>query len=57
MAVSAVGWKYFVYFFSLGYGYGIAALAGTMGVMYYANMSVPTIAMLVLLPVRVAVFL
>ena len=22
MAVSAVGWKYFVYFFSLGYGYG-----------------------------------
>jgi steroid 5-alpha reductase family enzyme len=47
MAVSAVGWKYFVYFFSLGYG--IAALAGTMGVMYHANMSVPTIAMLVLL--------
>ena len=29
MAVSAVGWKYFVYFFSLGYGYGIAALAMT----------------------------
>jgi hypothetical protein len=25
MAVSAVGWKYFVYFFSLGYGYCIAA--------------------------------
>ena len=49
MAVSAVGWKYFVYFFSLGYGYGIAALAGTMGVMYHANMSVPTISMLVLL--------
>ena len=47
MAVSAVGWKYFVYFF--GFGYGIAALAVTMGVMYHANMSVPTIAMLVLL--------
>ena len=30
MAVSAVGWKYFVYFFSLGYGYGIAALAVAM---------------------------
>ena len=49
MAVSAVGWKYFVYFFSLGYGYGIAALAVAMGVMYHANLTVPTIAMLVLL--------
>ena len=49
MAVSAVGWKYFVYFFSLGYGYGIAALAITMGVLYHANLTVPTIAMLVLL--------
>ena len=34
LAVSAVGWKYFIYFFSLGYGYGVAALAVTMGVMY-----------------------
>ena len=49
MAVSAVGWKYFVYFFSLGYGYGIAALAITMGVLYHANLSVPTALMLVLL--------
>ena len=49
MAVSAVGWKYFVYFFSLGYGYGIAALAVAMGVMYHANLTVPTIALLVLL--------
>ena len=22
LLVSAVGWKYFIYFFSLGYGYG-----------------------------------
>ncbi len=49
MAVSAIGWKYFVYFFSLGYGYGIAALAVAMCVMYHANLTVPTMAMLVLL--------
>ena len=30
LAVSAVGWKYFIYFFSLGYGYGIVALAVAM---------------------------
>ena len=48
-AVSAVGWKYFVYFFSLGYGYGIAALAVTMGILYHASLSVPAVAMLVLL--------
>ena len=26
LAVSAIGWKYFIYFFSLGYGFGIADL-------------------------------
>ena len=25
LAISAVGWKYFIYFFSLGYGYGARA--------------------------------
>ena len=49
LAVSAVGWKYFIYFFSLGYGYGVAALAVTMGVMYHGSLSVPSIALLVLL--------
>jgi len=49
LAVSAVGWKYFIYFFSLGYGYGVAALAVTMGVMYHNSLSLPTIALLVLL--------
>lgn len=49
LAVSAVGWKYFIYFFSLGYGYGVAALAVTMGVMHYDSLSLPTIALLVLL--------
>lgn len=49
LAVSAVGWKYFIYFFSLGYGYGVAALAVTMGVMYHNSLSLPTIALLILL--------
>jgi len=49
LAVSAVGWKYFIYFFSIGYGYGIAALAVTMGVMFHAALTVPTVALLVLL--------
>ena len=30
LALSSVGWKYFVYFFSVGYGFGIAALAVTV---------------------------
>ena len=49
LAISAVGWKYFIYFFSLGYGYGVAALAVTMGLMYHGCLSMPSIALLVLL--------
>ena len=49
LTVSAVGWKYFIYFFSLGYGYGISALAVTIGILYYAQLSTPTIALLALL--------
>ena len=49
LAISAIGWKYFIYFFSLGYGYGIAALAVTMGVMYHNELTVPTIVLLALL--------
>lgn len=49
LAVSAVGWKYFIYFFSIGYGYGVAALAVTMGIMYHNSLSVPTIVLLALL--------
>ncbi len=51
LAVSAVGWKYFIYFFSLGYGYGVAALAVTMGVMFHTDLTLPTVALLVLLVV------
>ena len=49
LTVSAVGWKYFIYFFSLGYGYGVAALAVTMGVMYHDALSLPTLVLLALL--------
>lgn len=45
LAVSAVGWKYFIYFFSLGYGYGVAALAVAMLVMFGGAVSLPTIAL------------
>ena len=49
LAVSAVGWKYFIYFFSLGYGYGVAALAVTMGVMCHDALTAPTVALIALL--------
>ena len=49
IAISAVGWKYFIYFFSIGYGYGVAALAVTMGVMYRGSLSLPSIVLLALL--------
>ena len=49
LLVSAVGWKYFIYFFSLGYGYGVAALAVTMAVLFSANLTPATVALLVLL--------
>ena len=42
LAVSAVGWKYFIYFFSLGYGFGIAALAVTLVIMFAGAVTAPT---------------
>lgn len=47
LAVSAVGWKYFIYFFSIGYG--VAALAVTMLVMFGASLSWPAAVLCVLL--------
>ncbi len=49
LAVSAIGWKYFIYFFSLGYGYGVSALAVTMAILYRDVLSLPTLVLLVLL--------
>lgn len=45
LLVSAVGWKYFIYFFSLGYGYGIAALALTLVIIYHNFLTPATIAL------------
>ena len=42
LAVSALGWKYFIYFFSLGYGYGIAALALTLVIIFAGAVTPPT---------------
>ena len=42
LAVSAVGWKYFIYFFSLGYGFGISALALTLVIIFAGAVTPPT---------------
>ena len=49
LLVSSVGWKKFIYFFSLGYGYGIASIAITLAVLYWKDLSWYSAAMLVLL--------
>ena len=41
MAVSALGWIYFIYFFSVGYGFSIAALAVAMAALFFDVMTVP----------------
>lgn len=60
LAVSAVGWKYFIYFFSLGYGYGVTALSVTMLLMYGSVVSWPTFvlcALLILFGCRLGTYL
>ena len=60
LAVSAVGWKYFIYFFSLGYGYGIVALAATLLIMYSGSLSwsaVALCAVLILFGCRLGTYL
>ena len=42
MLVSGLGWIYFIYFFSIGYGFGISALAVTMAVLFKDVMTLPT---------------
>jgi len=49
LAISSVGWWYFVYFFSVGYGYGIVGLAVTLLVRFKEVLSLPTIALCLLL--------
>ena len=42
MAVSGLGWIYFIYFFSIGYGFGVSALAVTMAVLFKDVITLPT---------------
>ena len=42
LAVSALGWIYFIYFFSIGYGFGISALAVTLAILFRDVLTVPT---------------
>lgn len=49
LAVSAIGWKYFIYFFSLGYGYGVAALAVTILILFSEAVTWPAAILCILL--------
>lgn len=40
-AVSALGWIYFIYFFSIGYGLAISALALATAVIFHGSMTLP----------------
>ena len=42
MAMTAVGWIYFIYFFSIGYGFGVSALAVTMAIVFRDVLTIPT---------------
>ena len=42
LAVSGLGWIYFIYFFSIGYGFGVSALAVTLAVLFRDVLTPPT---------------
>ncbi|MBO5017413.1 MAG: DUF1295 domain-containing protein [Alistipes sp.] len=59
-AVSAVGWIYFIYFFSIGYGLSISALSATTVILFYEQLTTPSIALLAVLfiyGIRLAMYL
>ena len=47
MAVSALGWIYFIYFFSIGYGFSVAALSVAIAVLFRDVLSVPAVVLCV----------
>ena len=49
LAVSALGWIYFIYFFSIGYGFGISALAVTVALIFGSSLTLPTAVLCVIL--------
>ena len=42
LTVSGLGWIYFIYFFSIGYGFAISALAVTIALLFKDVLTVPT---------------
>ena len=42
LAVSGLGWIYFIYFFSIGYGFGVSALAVTHAIVFKDVLTLPT---------------
>lgn len=59
-AVSAVGWVYFIYFFSIGYGLSISALAVATVAIFWESITLPALllaAVLFVYGLRLALFL
>lgn len=59
-AVSAVGWIYFIYFFSIGYGFAISALSVATAVLFHDVMTLPAAILLGVLfvyGIRLALYL
>lgn len=59
-AVSAVGWIYFIYFFSIGYGLSISALAAATAIIFCDSLTTPSAILLGVLfvyGVRLATYL
>lgn len=59
-AVSAVGWIYFIYFFSIGYGFAISALSVATAVLFHDVMTLPAAILLCVLfvyGIRLALYL
>lgn len=48
-AVSALGWIYFIYFFSIGYGFAISALSVATAIIFRDVLTVPTAVLLAVL--------
>lgn len=60
LAVSSVGWFYFVYFFSIGYGFTISALSVATAIIFHDVMTLPIAllcAVLFIYGIRLALFL
>ena len=49
LLISSIGFRYYVHFFSVGYGFGISGLSLTMFILFFAGLTPVTIAMCALL--------